>query len=243
MHLVEFVGIKKRIRGRDVLSNVSFNLNDGEVFGLVGTSGSGKTTLLKILIGMLHADKGTISFEGRNALKKVNYLRKNTGFATQDNMLFEEMTIKENAFYFGKLYGIKHSQIVEKFNELLRLMRLEGFESTLVKNLSGGMNKRANLLVSLINSPKLLILDEPTVGLDPILRKSLWKYIKEINKRGTTILVTSHLLDELEENCNRIAILKRGKIVALASIEDYRAAYGNTNFNDIFQEIIKNEDI
>jgi ABC-2 type transport system ATP-binding protein len=106
------------------------------------------------------------------------------------------------------------------------------------------MTKRANLLVSLIHGPRLLILDEPTVGLDPLLRKALWAYIKRINKEGTTILVTSHLLDEIEENCDRIAILKKGRIVALASVEQYKEKYGkNKSIGEIFLEIIKDESI
>jgi len=242
MDLIEFSNIAKEYKKKVVLKGVSFNVKSGEVFGIAGSSGCGKTTLLKILIGMLKADSGRIFFEDKDALKKMNYLRKNTGFATQDNMLFNELTVKENVFYFGGLYGIKRTQIKEKFSELLKLLRLSGFEDTQINHLSGGMVKRANILVSLIHSPKLLVLDEPTVGLDPLLRVSLWNYIQGINKTGTTILVTSHLLEELEQNCDRIAIMKNGGIFACASPKDYKEKYGkNKTFNDIFQELVKNE--
>ncbi|MFZ5955438.1 MAG: ABC transporter ATP-binding protein [Nanoarchaeota archaeon] len=237
MALLEFHDIKKRFENKEVLSNISLDINQGEIFGLTGKSGCGKSTLLKILIGMIEVDKGSIWFEGKNVKQKLNYLRKNTGFATQDNMLFEELTIKENSFYFGCLYDMKKSQVNQRFVELLDLLGLSGFENTEIKHLSGGMMKRANLLVSLIHNPKLLILDEPTVGLDPILRKILWAYIHKINKDGTTILVTSHLLDEIEENCTRVAILKNGNVVAVGDVEEYKKKYKKP-FNEIFQDLL-----
>jgi ABC-2 type transport system ATP-binding protein len=240
MNLLEFQNIKKRFKKKEILKDVSFNIKQGEIFGLVGRSGSGKSTLLKILIGMVREDNGDILFEGHDANKKLNYLRKNTGFATQENMLFEELSIKENSFYFGELYGIKRKNIKQKFNELIKLMGLSGFEDTLITHLSGGMVKRANILVSLIHSPKLLVLDEPTIGLDPLLRSILWAYIRKINKEGTTVLVTSHLLDEIEENCDRVAILNLGKIISIAPISQYKEKFGkNKTFSQIFQELLK----
>ena len=244
MNLLEFRNIKKKYGQRDVLSGVSFSIEAGEIFGLVGSSGCGKSTLLNILVGMNLADSGDIFFEGKNVLKDLNYLRKRTGFATQDNMLFEELSVKENSFYFGDLYGMKKRDIKASFEELLRLFKLEDFRDHPISQLSGGMTKRANLLVSLIHHPRLLILDEPTVGLDPILRSSLWEYIKKINESGMTILVTSHLLEEIEENCDRIGIMKRGKMIALAELSEYKERYGrNKNLNEIFQELVKNEGV
>ncbi len=237
--VLEFKNIKKRFKKKEVLSNISFKIQEGEIFGLVGRSGCGKSTLLKILVGLIESDEGEIYFDGKDITKKENYLRKNTGFATQENMLIESLTIKENAVYFGKLYGKRKGEIIKRFRELLALLGLGGFENTLIKNLSGGMAKRANLLVSLIHNPKLLILDEPTTGLDSLLRKSLWTYIREINKTGTTILVTSHLLDEIEENCGEVAILKNGRISDFGTLEEYKKEFGkNKSFSQIFQEIV-----
>jgi ABC-2 type transport system ATP-binding protein len=240
MSLIEFQNIRKIYNKREILSDISFNIEEKEIFGLVGRSGGGKTTLLKVLIGMTRADDGNILFESRNALKKLDYLRRNTGFASQENMLFDELSIRENSIYFGKLYGMKRKEIKQRLSELLGFLGLEGFENILVSKLSGGMVKRANLLVSLIHSPKLLILDEPTVGLDPILRKTLWLYIHKINLDGTTILVTSHLLDEIEENCNRVAFIDRGKIAEIGTINDLKEKYGKEmSFNEIFQTIMR----
>jgi len=243
MRLLEFKNIKKRFGTNEVLSDISFNIKEGEILGLVGGSGCGKSTFLNVLIGILRPDYGGISFEGKNALKKLDYLRKKTGFATQGNMLFDELTIRENSLYFGELYGMKRKYIKIRINDLIPLMGLEGFENVQIKHLSGGMAKRANLLVSLIHNPKLLILDEPTVGLDSFLRNALWAYIRKINKEGITILVTSHLLDEIEGNCDRVAVLKNGKIVAIGSISAYRKIYGNVPFSAVFENILKNENI
>lgn len=240
MVLLEFKGIKKRFGKREVLNGVSFKIFPGEIIGLIGKSGCGKTTLLKILMGISHEDEGTILFENKNVQFKKNYLREKTGFAAQENTLFSDLTLRENARFFGKLYGVDKKQIDSKFEELISFLSLQGFEDFLVKELSGGMKKRANLLVSLIHSPKLLILDEPTVGLDSLLRKNLWDYILKINREGTTVIVISHLLEEIEKNCSRVAILDEGKIKSFASIREYRNYYrSNRNLNEIFQEVVK----
>jgi len=238
--LLSLLDIKKKLGKKQVLDSLSFKVFEKEIFGLIGKSGCGKSTLLKIIVGMIKPDGGKISFDKKNSLSNLNYLRKHTGFATQENMLFDELSIKENSFYFGQLYNMKGRDIKSNFQELINLLGLGGFENTLVKHLSGGMVKRANLLVSLIHSPKLLILDEPTTGLDPLLRKILWDYIHKINSSGTTILVTSHLIEEIEKNCNRIAIMDNGKIIALASAGYFKKRYGEgLSMDDIFQIILK----
>jgi len=217
-------------------------IREGEIFGLIGQSGGGKSTVLRILLGMAGISSGNIYFNGKDALSNLNFLRKKTGFATQENTLIDELSMWENAVYFGRLYGLSGKIIRTRFKELISLLDLDGYEDLGVRNLSGGMKKRANLLISLIHNPKLLILDEPTTGLDTILRESLWKYIRQINKEGTTILVTSHLLDEIENNCDTIAILGRGKIITSGLIKDYFDSFpGKKSLNEIFLEVLKNE--
>lgn len=239
-----FENLRKRFRKKEVLNGVTFSVKKGEIFGLIGKSGGGKSVLFKILIGMIKPDSGKIYFEDKDTLKKINYLRKNTGFATQGDMLFSELTVKENCFYFGKLYGMKKKDIKRRFEELLKLLDLEGSEDVFVYHLSGGMNKRVNILVSLIHNPSLLILDEPTIGLDPILRNNLWGYIHKINNEGTTILVSSHLLEEIENNCDRIGILNEGVIKALASLKDYKQKYGkNKSLEQIFENLLDISDM
>lgn len=243
MELLKFNEVKKSFDKKEVLKGVSFSVNGGDIFGLVGTSGGGKSTLLKIIVGLDRQDSGDIMFKGKKAHKDLKNLRGNTGFATQSSMIFDELTVRENAHYFGSLYGMKKKEVDEKLRLLLRLLNLDNYENFLVSTLSGGMVKRANFLISLIHSPKLLLLDEPTVGLDSILREALWRYIREINKSGTTVFVTSHLLDEIEDNCNKIAVMKGGKIVSVGSPQEYKNHFGKKSFDVIFEDMIKNESI
>jgi len=241
--LIEFHHVKKSYGRKTILSDVTFGIETGEIFGIIGKSGSGKTTILKILNGICPIDYGRVLFKGVNISKELRELRKETGFAAQKNTLFEELSIYENSFYFAKLYGIKRRDIKRKFQELINLFNLKGFENYLIKNLSGGMIKRANLLVSLMHSPSLLILDEPTVGLDPFLRKNLWSYIRQINSFGVTILVTSHLIEEIEKNCDSVAILNNGTIVASLKIEEYKQKYGDSlSLEEIFKGILENHE-
>src|SRR3989338_2728258 len=240
MYLVEFLKIKKSYGRRTILNDFSLKVKEGEIFGLIGRSGSGKSILLKVLVGMTDVDKGKILFNGKNALDNINLLRKNTGFATQESMLIDELSIWENSYYYGKLYSMPKSKIVSRFKDLIYLLDLAGFERYSIRQLSGGMQKRANLLVSLIHNPKLLILDEPTTGLDSILRKSLWEYIHEINKNGTTIFVTSHLLDEIEQNCDTIGILDRGEIVTVGTMAQYKEYFSEKgSLDNIFEEVLE----
>jgi ABC-2 type transport system ATP-binding protein len=240
MVFLKFESLKKRFGKKEVLTGVSFPVKKGEIFGLIGKSGQGKSVLLKILIGTIPPDYGNILFEGKNALKKINYLRKNTGFAGQDDMLFSELSVWENSLYFGKLYSMKKKKIKKRFDELIKLLGLGGSERIFVKHLSGGMRKRVNILVSLIHNPSLLIMDEPTIGLDSILRNILWDYIHKINQEGTTILVTSHLLDEISDNCDTIGVLNEGTMISCASLDEYKAEYGEDNsLREIFEGLVQ----
>lgn len=242
MKILEFRKIKKSFGKKKILKEVSFFVNEGEIFGLIGESGGGKSTLFSILTGFLEADSGEIFFKGERVQKRSPDFIANIGFASQDDRLVEELSIKENCFYFGALMNIRKAQIEKKMNELLPVLKLEGAQNTLVKNLSGGMAKRANILVSLIHNPSILVLDEPTTGLDPLLRTVFWKHICEIkNKTKTTVLVASHLLDEIEENCDRIAVLKDGRIAVEGNPQSFKALY-NKEFREAFEEILKKGD-
>ncbi|MDO8459565.1 MAG: ABC transporter ATP-binding protein [Nanoarchaeota archaeon] len=232
--------ILKRFKGINVLDELSLSVKEGEIFGIVGRSGCGKTTLLKVLIGMLNYDLGTLSFNGeRIHTFNKNLLKENIGFSSQENMLYDELTLSENIRYYGKLYGIKNNVIKSNANQLLKLFELENFKNSLLRTFSGGMKKRANILVSLIHNPKVLILDEPTAGLDPILRENIWYYIKQINKIDKTIIVTSHLLEELQDNCTTIAFMDKGKIAGVINTKD-KKIFAKKSLNEIFKEWMEN---
>lgn len=244
MNFLEFLGVKKSFGKKEVLKGINFFILEGDIFGFSGKSGGGKTTLLNILIGLSKPSSGKILFKGKEISKDYNSFKKKVGFVSQDNSLFLELTLKENCFYFGKLYSMKRKEIHTRFLELVKILDLEEYSNLKLSEYSGGMLRRANILVSLIHHPDLLILDEPTVGLDNLLRESLWDYIKKINKKEKlTIFLVTHLLKEIEENCSSVAIMKGGKIATFARVEEYHKKYTNLSFEEIFKRVMENENI
>jgi len=223
--LIEFKNIKKRFGKHEVLKGVNLEIPYGERFGIIGVSGSGKSTLLNVLIGFLRANEGGIFYNMRDILKEKKAVRKTFGFAAQDGSFYNDLTVTENLRYFGTLYGMSRGDIDKRARGLLELVDLSKAVKTLAKNLSRGMQKRLDIACAMIHEPKVLILDEPTEDLDPMLRKDILLLIKKINERGTTILITSHLLSEIEASCTKIAILHGGQIIETGSPSDLKGRY------------------
>ena len=215
--LIEFSSVCKSFAGKKVLDNITFNISKGELFGLIGTSGAGKTTLLKLLIGFYSPDSGKILYKGKDITNDVDNIRKIFGFTTQDNCFYDELNLLDNMRYFGKMYGMSSKLIREKSEYLLKLVGLWDGRMKKTCDLSGGMQRRLDLAISLIHNPEILILDEPTTGLDLIIRKRMWQLIQQINRMGVTIIMSSHMLDEMEHLCNDIAMIKDGKIIIRGS--------------------------
>jgi len=244
MNFLVFEQITKSFSKKSVLNEVSFYVRKGEIFGFVGRSGGGKSTLLNILTGLSRADSGKIFLDGKEVTRNTKFLKQNIGFVSQTDSLFPELTLRENCFYFGNLYSVKKDLMQTRFNKLCNILNLNSVKDKKLSVFSGGMVKRANILVSLIHFPELLILDEPTTGLDAILRDNLWSYIKKLNKsEKISVLLVTHLLDEVENNCDSVGILKKGKIVAFAPLEDYQKKYPGRNFKEVFEGIINYESI
>lgn len=222
---IEFQNIKKRYGKNEVLLGVNLEIPYGERFGIIGVSGSGKSTLLNILIGFLSANAGSVYYNLRDILKEKKTIRKTFGFAAQDGSFYGELTVMENLRYFGTLCGMSSEDIEKRARGLLALVGLSKATETLGKNLSRGMQKRLDIACAMIHEPKVLILDEPTEDLDPMLRKDILLLIKKINERGTTIIITSHLLSEIETICTKIAILHNGKIIETGTPMDLKGRY------------------
>lgn len=222
---IEFQNIKKRYGKNEVLLGVTLEIPYGERFGIIGVSGSGKTTLLNILIGFLRANAGSIFYNLRDILKEKKTVRRTFGFAAQDGSFYKDLTVMENLRYFGTLYGMSKEDILKRSKGLLALVDLSRAKNTLGKNLSRGMQKRLDIACAMIHDPKVLILDEPTEDLDPMLRKDILLLIKKINERGTTIIITSHLLSEIEAICTKIAILHGGRIIEIGTPADLKGRY------------------
>lgn len=230
--ILKIDSVSKRYKDNILFENLSLNVGKGEILGIIGASGSGKTTLLHSVIGFITPDEGEIKFQEPNLLasqEKTAYknieqdkgeLRKMYGFASQVPSFYEKLTVTENLYYFGRLYGVSSKTLDANVESLLKLLELENAKDILGKNLSGGMERRLDIACSLIHNPEILILDEPTADLDPVLRRNIWKLIHKINDNGTTILIASHHLNELETLCDRIAILKNASIIGIGSYEE-----------------------
>lgn len=237
--LLELKKVKKFFGNKIVLNDVTLTIKKGEILGIIGTSGGGKSTLFKILLGYYKADAGEILFQGKSILKKQKTFKKIVGYTTQDDSFYKKLTVFENMDYYASLYGVhlRGKGLKEHITSLLKLVQLEQHQKTIVEKMSGGMRRRLNFAISLIHDPEILILDEPTTGLDPLLVQQFWKVIEDVNKRGKTIIITSHIFPELEEHCNNVAILHKGRIV-----EIFPMTKGKTKLQELFEQAMKREE-
>ncbi len=235
-NLIEFKNIKKRFGKKSVLDGVHLDIKQGEIFGIIGSSGSGKTTLLNTLIGFVEPDEGDIMFRFTHLLdskqkqmfsvfKKSLEIKREFGFAAQEPSFYNLLTVAENLDFFGSLYSLGSDIKKTNIDTLISLMDLEASRNLKASELSGGMQKRLDISCSLIHDPTVLIMDEPTADLDPVLRKQMWDLIKKINGRGTTILLASHFLEEIETICDRIGILHNGRMIEVGTPDEIKSLY------------------
>jgi ABC-2 type transport system ATP-binding protein len=240
--LIKFNGVSKKFKKNLILDSLNFNIPEGEITGLIGSSGSGKTTILKLLVGAYKPSKGEVIYLKKNILKDVKDVEKYFGFATEQGSFYGKLTVLENIFYFGKLQKMKKKKIKKEANRLLSLVGLDKAKNTLAEDLSMGMKKRLDITCALIHSPEVLVMDEPTSDLDPVLRKEIIKLIKQIKKKGTTIILTTQILEETEELLDNILILHNKKIVEDGDPKKIMEKYGKTTMDDVFKEVfIKKE--
>lgn len=223
MELIKIKGVSKSFGSNVVLNDINLSIPSGGIFGIIGINGSGKTTLLKVLIGFYNSNKGEVFFKGKD-IKKQD-ISMSFGFATQDNCFYDKLTVEENIKYFGRLYGLKEDFINEHMKNLLLLVKLYDAKDKVADELSSGMKRRLDLACALIHDPEVLILDEPTEDLDPSLRSDMLHLIRKIAKSGRTIIMTSHLLGEVESVCDRIAILHDSTIIKSGTPSTIKDSY------------------
>ena len=202
--------LRKSYGNFEAVRGLSFKVERGEIFGLIGPNGAGKTTTIKMIVGLLKPDSGEIELLGQKMPNKEVLGR--VGYMPQDLALYMNLTVEENMWFYSKLYGLPQEEFERRKGKILRFVGLEEFRDRLVAELSGGMQRRASLACALMHEPEFLILDEPTVGVDPGLRASFWRYFRELTDEGASILMTTHYMDEAV-NCNRVAIVMEGKIL------------------------------
>ncbi|MEM2909370.1 MAG: ABC transporter ATP-binding protein [Candidatus Bilamarchaeaceae archaeon] len=222
--VVEAESLVKTYPGKVTLYNFSVKINQGGIFGLLGPNGAGKSTFIRILAGLEEADSGKVMLFGKPASGES---RKKIGVVPQENAIYPLLTCMENLLYFGSLYGVTGKKANEKAERLLADLGLAEKKNVQTRYLSGGMARRLNLACALMHEPKLIILDEPTTGLDPVTRRKMWKTITELIKDNeTTILLTTHYMEEAEALCDRIAFINAGQVVAEGSPEELKKMAG-----------------
>lgn len=207
-YIIDCSALSMRFGKITALDNVDLKIPYGENYGLLGPNGAGKTTLIRILCGLLKPTGGSAFVMGRRQPDRRNNL--SIGYMTQMDALYSDLTIRENVRFFASLYGLQGHEREKCIDDILDITRLSDRQNSIVSTISGGMRKRASMACVLVHRPKLLFLDEPTVGVDPQLRCELWKYFHDLNKEGVTLIVSTHIMDEAE-HCNRLAFIREGK--------------------------------
>ena len=234
MNIIELKNITKRFNERLALDNISLNVEEGEIFGLIGPNGAGKSTLINILIGLLPKDSGTISILSKDFEKNIIEIKSNMGLVPQELALMKGLNAQLNLEYFGAFYGLSGKLLKERVKEALDIVGLTDRKKDKVQTFSGGMLRRLNLGAAIMHHPKILILDEPTVGVDPQSRNYIFEYLRRINKEtGTTIIYTSHYMEEVEALCNKIFIIDEGREIAYGTSNQIKAMVKDSNVLEI----------
>jgi ABC-2 type transport system ATP-binding protein len=238
--LIRVKGLSKKFKKKLVLSDVNFEICAGDMFGVIGMSGSGKTTLFQLLSGIITPTAGDVLVQSRlfntknkksndldyvSVFKNFRKVKETFGFTSQIPSFYEHLTVEENLFMYGALYGLPKRIVRENSKKLLRLVELSDEKDTLAEELSGGMQRRLDIACALLHSPNVLLLDEPTSDLDPVMRAQIWELLKEINSRGTTVIIASHILGEIEQLCNKVAILHDKRVLGYGTLKELKRMF------------------
>ena len=224
--MIQIRSLSKSYGTLPAVSGVSFDIKEGEIFGLLGPNGAGKTTTLSMIAGLLKPDEGEITVGGTDVWSNLKEVKRIMGVVPQDVALYQDLTAKENLSFWGGLYGLRGTGLKEKIDRTLEMLGLAEKSKAAVITFSGGMKQRLNLGVGLLHSPRLLLLDEPTVGIDPQARINILDVIRNLAKQGTTILYTTHYMEEAEQLCDRLAIIDHGKILARGTVSELKQLVG-----------------
>ncbi len=225
-YAVDVQGVDKRFGGIRALDGVTLRVRQGEIYGLLGPNGAGKTTLIRAIVGLVAPEKGSVIVLGRK-LPNIDVLRE-VGYMTQQAALYPGLSVEENVRFFAAINGAENG-----VQRALELVDLANRKSSVVATISGGMRQRCSLACALVHSPKLLLLDEPTVGVDPQLRVQFWEEFRRMAAEGTTLIVSSHVMDEAER-CQRLGLIQYGRVLAEGSPSEIRARAGTQNLEEAF---------
>lgn len=241
---LSLAGVTKRYREHTLLDNICLSVDAGQIFGLLGPNGAGKTTLMKIVAGLVRPTAGTVTIFGIDAAQQTPQLRRLVGIVPQDSNLERELTVTEALTVYGRLFGLE--SLRERVEETIAAFSLQGMRQKRVGRLSGGMMRRVLIARALLPKPQLLLLDEPTVGLDPDVRQEIWQIIQDLAASGKTMLLTTHYMEEAARLCAHIALLKAGRLALVATPEEIQQRYGGSASNEealeaLFIQLAKGE--
>lgn len=232
MKVLKIEGITKKFKDIAAVDNISLEINEGEIYGLLGPNGAGKSTTINMICGLIKPDKGSISMLERDMKKEQDYCKRNIGAVPQDIAIYEDLTAYENVEFFAGLYGLNGKKLRNSVNEALEFTGLSDKSKEFPSKFSGGMKRRLNIACAIAHKPKLIIMDEPTVGIDPQSRNHILQSVKTLNSMGSTIIYTTHYMEEAEELCSKISIMDHGKVIAEGTTEELKSLI--TNVNTIF---------
>ncbi|MGV6828762.1 MAG: ABC transporter ATP-binding protein [Flavobacteriales bacterium] len=237
-NVIEAKKLSKKFGDFTAVDAISFDVKKGEIFGFLGANGAGKTTAMKMLIGISKPTSGTAKVVGFDVYSQTELIKNNIGYMSQKFALYDDLTVQENITFFGGIYGLKRKTIKQKSKVLIDELGLQDIAHDLVGSLPLGWKQKIAFSVALLHNPKIVFLDEPTGGVDPITRRQFWEMIYKTAHEGTTVFVTTHYMDEAEY-CDRVSIMVNGKIEALDSPKALKKQFDATNMNDVFLKLAR----
>lgn len=238
-NVIQVEGLTKKFGDFTAVNAISFEVGKGEIFGFLGANGAGKTTAMKMLIGISLPSSGEAQVAGFDVLTQAEDIKRNIGYMSQKFALYDDLTVRENITFFGGIYGLSAERIREKANRLIEELGLETVAKSLVGSLPLGWKQKLSFSVAMLHDPKIVFLDEPTGGVDPITRRQFWEMIYKAANSGTTIFVTTHYMDEAEY-CDTVSIMVEGKIEALDTPKKLKAQFKVDSMNDVFLKLARN---
>lgn len=238
MNAIEVKNLSKKFGSFTAVDNISFDVPKGKIFGFLGPNGSGKSTTIRMLCGVLTPTDGTASVLGYDIKKESEKIKQNIGYMSQRFSLYEDLTVSENLGFYAGIYGLSKAEREERKKAIIAMAGLTGREKNITKNLSGGWKQRLALGCALIHKPKLLVLDEPTAGVDPVSRRIFWEMIYTLAKQGITILVTTHYMDEAS-SCDLLSFIFNGKIMATGTPKELVEKEQVNNLEDVFIKYVE----
>lgn len=248
--MLELVNLSKRYKDVYAVKNLNMYIERGEIVGLLGPNGAGKSSAISMLSTLIEPTEGDVLFEKKSVLQNPNPLRAVTGVVPQEIALYESLTAEENLYFFGRIYQLSRQTLRQKIEEVLEIIGLTDRKKDVVKKFSGGMKRRLNIGVALLHEPEILIMDEPTVGIDPQSRNYILETVKRLNQeRGMTILYTSHYMEEVEYLCDRIYIMDQGHVIAVGTKQEIKDLLSSEQavhieaemLNELFTSALKEE--